>query len=344
MNLYSTNNPGNPYQGIVSLLQSRLSNPYLQWEETKKLQIGIDLGILNDIVTVTANYIRNRSSNQLLSYNLPWTTGFASIFTNFPALIQNKAWEFSFNAQIIRKKHFNWTANLNITIPENKLIEFPNLSSSSYKDLLVVGKSLSISQYVRFQGVDPLSGIAILSDRKENLTANPNSITDRTIIASPFPQYYGGIENTFEFHGLLIQFLLQFTKQKGTNFYDQGNLGAHPGNFSSGLGNQPKAVLGRWQKPGDLTVFGRYSTNSLGNFSGHRTLEDISFVRIKNVSVSYKFPGNLIKRANLQSLRLFVNAQNLLTFTSYKGLDPEGKNLLTLPPLRVITAGVQLSL
>src|SRR5438132_11336493 len=97
MDLYSAIGVGVAYQGISSIQVRGLTNPYLQWEETRKLQIGTDIGFFKDRIIFTANYIHNRSSNQLLQYALPTVTGFGGIAENFPATVQNTAWEFVLN-------------------------------------------------------------------------------------------------------------------------------------------------------------------------------------------------------------------------------------------------------
>ncbi|MBO9573221.1 MAG: SusC/RagA family TonB-linked outer membrane protein, partial [Chitinophagaceae bacterium] len=127
MNLYGLQTHGIPYQGQEGLRPEGLSNPNLEWESTIKLQGGVDLGFSNDHVLLTVNYIRNRSSNSLTEVDLPRTAGFPTINANLEALVQNTSWEFSLSSKNIQKKHFNWTASANLTIPRNTLLEFPGL-------------------------------------------------------------------------------------------------------------------------------------------------------------------------------------------------------------------------
>ncbi len=116
---------GNPYENIPSLQVNSLPNPHLQWELTKKLQFGVDLGFLKDRILVTANYAINRSSNELLQYSLPLITGFNSITSNFPATVQNSDWEISLNTINVKGKQFTWSSRINLTVPKNKLVAFP---------------------------------------------------------------------------------------------------------------------------------------------------------------------------------------------------------------------------
>jgi len=345
LNAYNASNPGNPYQGVVSLLQNKVPNPYLQWEETRKLQGGIDIGVLNDKLLITANYVRNRSSNQLLDYNLPIITGYPSVATNFPALIENTAWEFIINSENIHINKFLWRSSFNLTIPKNKLVKFPNLSSSSYNSVLIVGQPLGVLKTHHFYGVDPATGIFLLTDQHGNPTTSPND-SDLSVMVSPFPKFYGGIQNTFQFKGFQLDFLIQFIKQKGFNFFDQGTAyGAIPGYFNSGKGNQPTNVLSRWRKPGDITNVERFSSDfSVYGYAGDLTYTDISFIRLKTISLSYQINNKIMHKAGLQDGKIYLSAQNVFTITSYKGLDPENLNLTSIPPLRVLTIGIQLGL
>ncbi len=100
----------------MALTPTGFSNPYIAWEETRKFEAGIDLGILKDHILLNAAYYQNRSSNQLSTIALPSQTGFGSIATNFPALIQNTGWEFQINFSSIGSKLFKWNSSINLTI------------------------------------------------------------------------------------------------------------------------------------------------------------------------------------------------------------------------------------
>jgi len=341
LNLYSPTIVANPYQGTNGLRQTTLPNPYLQWEETKKLQIGLDLGFLHDRILLYSTYVRNRSSNQLLDYNLPIITGYERINTNFPATVQNSSWEFTLNTINVQKRNFRWSSNFNLTVPQNKLISFPDLKTSTYNNVVYVGQSLSVLRLHRYYGVDPNTGDFLFLDKSDKPTPTPDNDGDLISFCNLFPKLYGGLQNTFSFRGFQVDFLVQFTKQNGFNFYENT---AHPGDFAQGRGNQPRAAIDRWRKPGDISFYERYTSMSImGGYSGDRTYEDISFVRLKNLAISYQLPEVVLKSLHLSKLRFLLSGQNLLTITRYKGLDPENLSTSSVPPLRVITMGLQLS-
>jgi hypothetical protein len=132
-------------------------------------------------------------------------------------------------------------------------------------------------------------------------------------------------------------------KQTGHNYL----YGFLPGYFGQ---NQPTAVLNRWQKAGDITNIQRYNQNlSIYTAYNNANLSDLvysdaSYIRLKNVSLSWTLPEKWEQKAHLQRCKFYVQGQNLLTFTKYKGLDPETKSSTTLPPLRVVTLGIQVTL
>ena len=342
LSVYNPVSAGNPYQGINTLQNTSLSNAYLQWEETKKFYAGLNLGFFKDRILIDASYYRNRSSNQLLGYQLPITTGFTSITENFPATIQNTGFEFSANTCNIQSKNFRWSSTINFTIPKNKLVAFPGIESSTYTNNLVVGEPTTIVKRYHLVGVDPGTGIYYFNSKTDPF--NPQPPNDASVIINTSPCMYGGIENSFSYKGLQLDFLFQAVKQKGPNYF----YGRFPGAMRL---NQPIWVLDRWQKPGDASS--HQSFNSDYSLSGQwmnaatysdASYSDASYVRLKNVSVSWKLPDKYKGRMNIHGLRVFTQGQNLLTFTKYKGLDPETMSSTTLPPMRVITVGVQITL
>jgi TonB-dependent starch-binding outer membrane protein SusC len=342
MSLYGSLVNTIPYQAIRGLLASTLNNPDLQWEETRKLQGGIDLGLIKNRLTLSVNYFRNRSNNTLTQVKLPATTGFGIIIDNFPALIQNNGWEFSSRSENIKSGQFSWTTNINLTIPRNKLISFPGIENSSSANTLIVGQPLTITKDYSFYGIDPQTGVALFRDVAGNTTTSPVD-ADMISILNSGENFFGGLQNSIGYKGISFDFLFQFTKQKAYNYLFIAQPGIFDGFTNAVLGNQPITVLNRWQKPGAITNFPRYSTRFISVY-GDRSFEDASYVRLKNISLSYQLPQRICKRFRLRDSRFFLHGQNILTITSYEGLDPETQSFNTLPPLRVITVGAQITL
>jgi len=343
MNQYFTTSVGVPYQGVTGLVAGGLTNPYLQWEETRKLQMGIEIGVMNDRILFNAGYFRNRSSNQLMNYVLPIVTGFSGISRNFPATVQNTGWEFSLNTTNLKSKDFSWTSSLNMTIPRNKLVAFPGLESSGYGSTLIIGEPITVMKVYRSAGVDPATGLYQFFDSKGSLTANPDFFKDATLLVNTTPKYYGGLQNSLFYKGFQLDFFIQFVKQVGLDYV----IGNNPGQATI---NQPVSVLDRWQKPGDKASVQRFNSDfsasaqwGYASFSD-ASYRDASFLRLKTLSFSWQFPASWKQKLHLNNCSVYFQGQNLLMITGYKGFDPETQSNVSLPPLKMFTVGMQVGL
>lgn len=339
LNTYSSNLY--PYQGQTGLVPTQLYNPDYSWEANRKLELGLELGSLNDRIIVMISYYHNHSSNQLINFTLPIQTGFNSIIRNLPALVQNTGWEYQLNAAIIKAKSFTWDASLNLTFAHNKLLEFPDLSSSGYIGKYEIGKPLNMAKLIHQTGVDPQTGVFQFTDKNGHLTATPSFPDDYTVVKDLAPAFYGGLGSRFQYKGLSLSMFFQFVKQAGYN-YTYNN--ATPGSMT----NQPIDVLGRWRERGDITNTQLYTTTNPGSTAYYYSsysdgaVSDASFIRLKTVALSYSFPQKWISQARAESIRFYVQGQNLLTLTNYKGGDPETRSTFSLPRLKILTAGIQI--
>jgi TonB-linked SusC/RagA family outer membrane protein len=349
MNLYFPRFRTVPYQETTGLSTTEFPNPYLQWEETRKLQAGLESGFLNDRLLLNVTYYLNRSSNQLQLYALPIITGTNSITANFPATIQNSGWEITLNTTNVKVPDFSWTSTVNLTIPTNKLIAYDKLDQSSYADLYIIGQPFTISRLYKAAGVDPATGLFVLLDSHGTKTSMPVYPQDANVWFNTTPKYYGGMQHSINYKGFSIDLLLQFVRQKSITLL----FGDRPGLSWRGLGNQPTSVLDRWQKPGDNRPIQRFSANyssdvgmAYGSYAyqSDAAYEDASYIRLKNLSLSWHLPSTLLQKMKLQHLRTFIQGQNLLTITGYSGLDPETASTTSIPPLRVWTIGIQITL
>jgi TonB-dependent starch-binding outer membrane protein SusC len=331
------------YQGIPGLYPTGLTNPYFAWEKVKKMEIGLEVGVLNDLILLTGSYFRNRCDNQLIGYRLPMITGFNSVQANLPAVLQNTGLEFTLNTVNIRTKNFTWTSSANLSFPENKLISYPGIQSSPYQYQFAVGHSLYSTYLYHYTGVNPQTGTYTFATKNE--TGIPSYGTD-FIISKPITQkYYGGIQNSFIYKGFHLDIFIQFVNQIGYNYYGS-TPNTFPGNYNT---NQQDVVLERWQQPLDNTNIQKF-TQIAGNVYGafrnwqisDAAISSTSFVRLKTLAFSYDLPAGYLTKAHLGQAKLYLQCQNLLTITNYQGLDPETGGL-TLPPLRMITIGLQVS-
>ncbi len=327
-----------PYDGNIGLEPARLHNPHFKWEENKKMEAALELRFLNHRISLSSAYYNNRSSNQLINYALPGTTGFASIQANLDALVENSGWEFELTGVIIRGNDLKWDTAFNISLPKNKLLEFPGLENSTYANRFVIGEPLSIARLYKLNGVNPDTGIFEFEDY--NGDGMITSAEDRQYIADLTPKFYGGFSNTLSYKNWNLDVFFQFVKKKGYNHFFASNP---PGMMY----NQPIEALDRWQQTGDNASIQHFTSGAnpvaFLTYSQFRqssgTVSDASFIRLKSMALSYTLP---LDKSN-NSCRISVQGQNLLTFTRFKGGDPE-QTRGYLPPLRRIILGVQLHL
>jgi hypothetical protein len=272
------------------------------------------------------------------------------VVANLPAQVLNTGWEFLINIQVVKTMNFSWNISANATIPSNKLLSFPGLAASSYANTYEIGKPLSIVKAFHYIGVDPATGVYQTIDAKGNPTFTPSYPDDLYAINKIDKNFYGGVENSISWKGFKLDFFFQVVRQTGRSYQFTFPL---PGSIS----NQPTVVMDRWQKPGDVTAIQKFSQaygfpasnqyyTSYGPQYGDLSIGDASFLRLKNLSLSYQFKSNWLNRNHLEGLKIYLHAQNLWTITKYLGLDPETIGVQTgaLPPLRVITAGFQVTI
>jgi TonB-linked SusC/RagA family outer membrane protein len=326
------------YQGVQGLLPNGLYNADFGWEETKKLEAGLELAFLDNKFGIELSWYRNRSSNQLVEYTLPATTGFPSVLSNFKqATVQNAGWEIVLQGRPFTGSNWRWNISFNLSVPRNKLVRFDGIENSPYANDFKVGQPLSIQWLYMFNGVNPQTGLFEFADQNKDGVITE---ADRRLMLPMDRKYYGGLNNIVQFKGFELSILIQFSNQPGIRY-----LPGMPGR--RGL-NQSQEVLGRWFTAGDETDIQRFSTGGIAGDNyvkaqlSSYNIQDASFIRVKALSLSYLLPVIWTKKIALQQAKLFFQGQNLYTFTKYDGLDPETGN--GLPPLRMLTGGIQIRL
>ena len=334
------------YNYNSGLYANRLGNPDFGWETNKKFEVAAELNFFNNRITTTTAFFNNISGNQLVSYPLATQTGWTSYVANIDAKIRNRGVEFDISSLNVNGKDFKWRTSFNITSYKNTLLEFPDLAKSSYSNTYEIGKSVNVFRRYDFIGIDPANGTPLVRDVDGNGAFS--AVGDYISYGSSDPKFYGGLGNTFSYKGLELDFFFQFTKKPYANSYINSGNTAQPGI----LYNLPDFLLdGIWRKPGDIAERPRLSSVNSGAFNtaygryrlSNAGIEDASFVRLKNVSLSYTLPTRLVNKLKLSNVRFYALGQNLLTITHYKGFDPETPGTTT-PPLRTFTFGVNVSL
>ncbi|MBC9929155.1 SusC/RagA family TonB-linked outer membrane protein [Chitinophaga qingshengii] len=328
------------YNDVVGLSPSKLYNPNYSWEKTVKFEAALELGMLENRLNLTAAWYKNRSSNQLVGYQLPATTGFSSVQANLNAKVENTGWEIELAAKPYSRKGFQWEWGLNVSFPKNKLRSFPGLDGSTYANSYVIGQPITIVKLYQYEGINAATGLYKFTDfNRDGIISSPD---DRQTIENIGVRYFGGWNNTFRYKHWSLSFLFQFVRQKNWNYH---NIMPIPGSMN----NQPKEVLNVWSADNPDGVYMPYSSGSNGTknqlhvllMNSTSAVSDASFIRLKNLELSYQVP---VKRSVLRRAKVYFQGQNLLTFTNYFGMDPEFRNIGYLPPLRTWLLGILISL
>jgi hypothetical protein len=247
---------------------------------------------------------------------------------------------------VVKNAVFSWTLDANLTMPSNKLVSYPGIENSSYYADYAVGHSVNVIKGYRSTGVDKTSGLYTFKDvdKDDKITTG-----DYQILGNSDPKYYGGINSSARFHQFQLDILLEFKKQTVPNYYYAAFISSQVPGFAF---NQPKLVLDRWQKSGDVSNVQKFTAITSSDayaLKENITFSDIAYssgayLKIRNVSFSYAIKEKLAKRLKLKNLSVYLQGQNLFTFTGYKGLDPETPYYFSLPPLRTIRVGLLVGL
>lgn len=338
-----------PYDGTNPLVSWQHVNGDYHWQTTKKLDIALTLGFLNDRIVVDVTRYTERIDDQLTEYPTPIMTGFPVVTANWAARLKNTGTEVAINARVIEKKDLRLALNFNIYRNENLLDEYPDIEHSPYFTQYRVGASLNAVYLLHYLGVDPQTGKYSFEDHDKDGVAIINSAApiamgydDRYVVLDLAPKYTGGAGANLSYKRWDLGLQFSFSRRYMVNpVFLQEGLG---GRF-----NMPADVTGNyWEKPGDVKRFAapstRYSTamNNFKNSDG--AYADIKMIRLSSFNLSYSLPDLWMQKARMKSARVFIRAYNLFFISNSEGLDPEATNISSLPMPRVVTGGISISL
>jgi TonB-linked SusC/RagA family outer membrane protein len=312
------------YADTPGAAQSSFGNPNLQWEGNREANVGLDLLLLNERVTVTADWYRKTTGSLLLNRPISSTSGQPSVFENVGSM-ENRGYELTINTINLQSGHpdgLRWTTNFNIAWNKNevtKLFKDEPFSVGLYSTSRVeVGHPLSAFYVLKFTGVDPATGDAIFDDVNGDGVIDA---ADRVFIGSPQPRYWGGVTNELSWHGFDLRTFLQFTQ--GQTIFNAISVFANDGGYN--YDNKFRRALSRWQQPGDITNEPRASFDgtSGADLVSSRFFEDGSYVRLQEVTLGYRLPVAVTGALKLHEGRVYVSGRNLHTWTKYSGYSPD---------------------
>ena len=349
LNAYANIVSVNEYpSGPTSLAPGRIPSPQsgnseLGWETSNQFNVGLDFSILNDRVYISADYYNKRTENLIFPQTLPQTTGFATQIVNLDGYIENKGFELSLNAALISKGDFSWNTMFNISwnenivkgIPETTQI-FSTFLQNGGGNMQITKNDLPLASFWGWnsEGVDPQTGDLIFTDNDGDgvITAE-----DKQVIGNPMPDFTYGITNKVSYKNFDLNIVIDGVY--GNDIYNNGKQNLESMRFPE---NQSADIVNRWRNPGDISDIPRVTVVDSNNNGGinSRWVEDGSFLRLRDISLSYNFENNITEKLKVSGLSIYANLKNWFTFTDYSGYTPEVNRSLGGVDSVALTQGV----
>jgi TonB-linked SusC/RagA family outer membrane protein len=330
------------YNNIVTgLAISTLGNPGLSWERNQQLDLGVDIGLLKNRITLTVDYYDRITKDLLLSVNVPTLTGFSSAVKNIGRM-SNKGFEFGVNSYNLTGA-FTWNTNANLSFNRNKVLALgptgdPILSGSGVGETNITMIGQPIGSFYGYRQLGIFKDAADLHTNPHDNTTRPGDVKyedvngdgiidakDRTRIGNNQPDFIYGMTNTFSFKNVDLSIAIQ-----GTQGGQILNLSRRFFDNLEGGGNNLTLALDRWRSPEDpgngKVPRANARTTGNNNAVSSRWVEDGSYLRIQNISLGYRLPRAVTDRLKLQRVRIYASAQNLYTWSKYLNYNPEVSN------------------
>jgi TonB-linked SusC/RagA family outer membrane protein len=365
---------GGLYAALNGFSSSQLGNSDLRWESQNKTDIGINIGLFKNRISIDADYFNNDINNLILAAPVLNTVGVpnSSITTNIGSMV-NKGIEITINTVNYKNKDFSWTSSLNYTHVTNKVLSLVpsnnNADITSSSTVASVGRPLGTYKLLTWAGVDPANGypkwsMADGTIKEWNQVLQKYTLADGTTVTTApgaadqlyqegktgTPTWFGGFDNTFTYKGFDLNF--SFVYSGGNYLYNSTYAGLLTNTFQ----NNDARILNRWTTPGQVTDIPRVnSLDNVANNASTRFLEKGDYARLRTIGLGYRVDADLIKRIGLSSLRLSAQVYNAFVITKYSGIDPEvnsnrnNTNIATgydnraVPEPRTFTLGVNAS-
>lgn len=340
----------------TAIIPTSLANKTLRWETTAQSNIGLDMGLFAQRITLTVDAYRKETSDLLLNSQLPPSTGYKTAIKNI-GTIRNQGLEFTLNTINIKNKNFQWNTNFNISFNQNKVLslaEGQNSYTSSPGGAFapnmygaIIGQPMAqiigyvwdkVYQYSDFD-VTPAGTYVLKNNVTVNSASRSNLVqpgyvkfrdlngdgiinsSDLTVIGNPYPKHTGGFINNFNYKGFELNVFMQWSY--GNDIYNGNRDVFESGRLVYQNMNHFATFDNRWSPDNQTGIFPIARGDFDGSYASTRCVEDGSFLRLKTVSFGYNFDSKFIKKLGLSRLRIYLAGNNLITWTKYSGYDPE---------------------
>ena len=338
--------------GESTLHASRLETPDLSWETNLNLNVGLDFGFWSNRLNGTIEFFQRSSKDLLFARDLVPSGGFASIDANIGKL-KNYGWEFTISGTPVMTEDWTWKLSVNATTYKNEIVELPTEVMWQSSKKWVKGGSLYDFWLYEWAGVNPENGkpqwYYTAKDGSRQITEDYSSLTpdDKVKVGSSLPTLSGGFQSDLTWKNLSLSML--FSYAIGGKLYNNDKIqmmSVKGGNGSS----MSEDMLNRWTPENRYTDIPRLSYDQTSYFTStsSRWLVNRSFLRLKTVTLSYTLPQRWIHFATLKDASIFVQGENLLTFSHQQGLDPEqpisGVVSYRYPAMKTFSFGINVTL
>ncbi|MBR9913841.1 MAG: SusC/RagA family TonB-linked outer membrane protein [Algicola sp.] len=340
-NTYNTYALGTGYNNTPAYFASQIANETLKWETTTQTNIGLDFALWDYKLSGTIDVYSKDTDDLFQSQPVSALNGITTLAANIGSM-NNKGVELSLNWKAISNEDFNLSFFANGSYNKNEVTKLPN-----GEDVPGVRLSLSEGQpigsffAVRWAGVNPANGNPLYLDIDGNITETYTEDNRVFIDKAIYPTFQGGFGFNSSYKGFSLD--TQFSFVADIYRYN-GSLGVIEDPTLTGLANSSVTLATAWQQPGDVTAIPSLNTPSTRNLLTDRYIEDASFLRLRNVSLGYSFDDVLKEGSFISSLKLYVQAENLITFSKWRGWDPESNyrasDFFDYPTVKIVTLGL----
>lgn len=331
------------YGGIQGIRPTAPGNEAYDWEYTKEFNAGFDLQLFKSRIRIITDIYEKNTSNLFFNRPISITSGFSSTLLNAGS-VQNKGIELDVQVDVIRNKNITWTVGGNVAYNKNKVTDLAGAApfEIGFTGIVQVGKPLGTHYAPKWAGVDPATGNPQYYTREGTITTTYNAATLSVAEFGTYnPAVTGAFNTSLQWKGFTVSALLVFVDK----VYRYNNEDYYNENPSFRTSNQSIRMLyDRWKKPGDITLLPRIG--AARNYTS-RDIYDASYMRLRNVNIGYNVPVTLLAKAKgIRGIRVFVQAENLYTWTAWRGFDPENGNeynRFSYPSPRTYTAGLNVN-
>ena len=333
--------------------------PNLKWEKNTQKDIALDFSFFNGRLRGAVEYYNRTTDGLIFDVPVPVSSGLDSKVENIGSMF-NQGIEVGVDAMIVKTNNFSWNINVNASTIKNEITALPQAEIITGTKKYTVGSSIYDYWLRDWYGVDAADGYALYV--VDPLLTNPTDTDSRVVNGvnvtinqnkalykyhgSALPDLFGSVSNTFKLGSFQVDVLM--TYQVGGKTYDSNYAALmHSGiTYGSALHSD---ILNRWQKPGDITNVPavNISRNPQNSAASDRWLVDSDYISLRQVSLSYKLPKNIISQLNIDAAKFYVNGENLALFTKRSGMDPQanfnGTTQNRFAPSRIISLGINLN-